>query len=71
LNEEILNQMSDQIKAFAKKSLRTMLFAYNDLGAQISKELKDPSSVEKDLIVCFIVGIADPLRPEVIVAIQN
>ena len=64
----------DHIGSYADLALRTMLLAYRDIGSQgspVDQEWNDPSNVEKDMIVFCLVGIQDPLRPEVIHAINQ
>ena len=71
ITEEVKQQILDQVTVFAQDSLRTMLIAYRDLGSEFKEEYKDPTTVECDLTVLAIVGIQDPLRPEVIKAVEN
>lgn len=71
LNDQIREQLLSKISEYADQSLRTMLIAYNDLEGNDTSEMEDPDTVEKDLIVVAIVGIQDPLRPEVIHAIEQ
>ena len=71
IDDNVKQQILDQVTVFAQDSLRTMLLAYRDLGSTFSEDFKDPANVEKDLTVIAIVGIQDPLRPEVIKAVQN
>ena len=71
ITDEVKQQILDQVTVFANDSLRTMLIAYRDLGSSMSDDYLDPKNVECDLTVIAIVGIQDPLRPEVIKAVQN
>lgn len=58
---------------FADKSLRTMLVGYRDLKGSEAEEsfYKVAENIEKNIVVIGIVGIQDPLRPEVIQAVKN
>ena len=74
--QEISQEWRDAILAkigeFADLALRTMLICYGDLPeAEKQDEWEDPLNVEKDLTVIGLVGIEDPLRPEVIHAIEQ
>jgi Ca2+-transporting ATPase len=71
ITETVRQQILDQVTVFAKDSLRTMLIAYRDLGNEMKEEYKDAKNVECDLTIIAIVGIQDPLRPEVIQAVKN
>lgn len=71
LDDQIRNQIINEIGLFANDSLRTMLFAFQDLGSNLNEAWKDPENCEIDLIVIGFVGIEDPLRPEVTGAIQQ
>ena len=71
ITETVKQQILDQVTVFATDSLRTMLIAYRDLGNEMKEEYKDAANVENDLTVIAIVGIQDPLRPEVIQAVKN
>ncbi|MBE6827191.1 MAG: cation-translocating P-type ATPase [Ruminococcaceae bacterium] len=52
-----------QNKAFADKALRVLALSYNEF-TEIPSFTK-PEEVEKDLIFCGLVGMIDPVRPEV------
>jgi len=72
LTEEVRNSIFQGISEFADESLRTMMIAYNDLeGDELKEEWQDPLNIEKDFIVVGFVGIQDPLRPEVVKAIED
>ena len=74
--QEITEQWREALLAkigeFADLALRTMLVCYGDLPeAEKQEEWEDPQNVEKDLTVIGLVGIEDPLRPEVVHAIEQ
>jgi len=72
LSEDVKQTIFGGISAFADESLRTMMIAYNDLeGSEIKEEWSDPTVLETNLIVVGFVGIQDPLRPEVVKAIED
>lgn len=63
LTEELKKEILKQNKNYADNALRVLALAYKNL-----KELPDsvtPENVEQDLIFCGIVGMIDPVRPEV------
>lgn len=74
LDEKTRQAFNDHISSYADLALRTMLLAYREIGSQgerVNQEWNDPENVEKDMIVFCLVGIQDPLRPEVIHAINQ
>jgi len=72
LTNEVRDQILNQITEFARGSLRTMLLGYRELeGSQFEESWKDPANIEKDITIIAIVGIKDPLRPEVIKAVEK
>lgn len=72
LTEQVRQSYLDQIGKFADQSLRTMLMAYKELeSAERKPEWDDANWAESDLTVIALVGIQDPLRPEVKHAIQQ
>lgn len=72
LSEQVREQYINQIGAFADQSLRTMLMAYKELDAtEKQPEWEDPNNAESELTVIALVGIQDPLRPEVKHAIEQ
>ena len=56
----------DQIESIAETGLRTLAIAYRDLGPDrpTTPPAGDGSDVECDLVLCGVVGIIDPPRPE-------
>ena len=56
----------DQIESIAETGLRTLAIAYRDLGPDrpTTSPAGDGSDVECDLVLCGVVGIIDPPRPE-------
>lgn len=59
------------VNEFACESLRTMLIAYRDLGMKKKETWEDPNVAESELTIIGIVGIMDPLRPEVPDAVET
>lgn len=66
------------INEYAKKSLRTIAIAYKEIKEQSISEFKDltnyakslsEEALEANLTLIGIVGIQDPIRPDVIGAI--
>lgn len=72
LDEALRQDLLDTVSKFADDSLRTMMLAYSDLeSGEIIDEWEDPNVVEQNLTIIGIVGIQDPLRPEVKHAIDQ
>lgn len=72
LTEDVKREFMEKIEACANESLRTMLLSYGDLdGSEIKDTWKDAIPVEQNLTVLALVGIQDPLRDEVIDAINQ
>ena len=75
MNPEKESEMMRYIEEMANQGLRTICIAYRDVNPDVefsSREDErdyldklDPVSIEEDLICIGIVGIKDPLRPEV------
>jgi Ca2+-transporting ATPase len=70
LTETAKAEVMRTLTQFAEQSLRTMLVAFRDLTA-MRDEWKVAENVERELTIIGIVGIQDPLRPEVIHAVNN
>lgn len=81
-DEDDANGKKEEIKTevigkFADKAYRTLTLAYKDIPKETYDELDleldedDVRSLEKDLILISVVGIQDPLRPEIIGAIEQ
>jgi Ca2+-transporting ATPase len=72
LTQEVRDAYLAKVAAFSDLALRTLLICYRDFDvAERQPEWDDPANVESDLTVIALVGIEDPLRPEVIGAIQS
>jgi magnesium-transporting ATPase (P-type) len=62
LSEESKQELLKLIETWASEGLRTLTLAYSD---SVSLDSKEEEDVDQDLILVGIVGIEDPLRPEV------
>jgi Ca2+-transporting ATPase len=72
LTQEVRDAYLGKVSAFSDEALRTLLVCYRDLDvSERQPEWDDPANVETDVTVIALVGIEDPLRPEVIGAIQS
>ena len=69
LTPEFEEKIHATISSFANESLRTILLAYREMSNEI-KIVDDPEYYEKDLVMLAIVGIKDPLRDEIPVAVE-
>jgi Ca2+-transporting ATPase len=72
LSQDDRDALLAKVSEFSDLALRTMLLCYRDFesGEQLP-EWDDPVNVEQELTVIALVGIEDPLRPEVINAIKQ
>lgn len=68
LNNNIINKINQDNLNMTKKSLRVIGIGYKNLDNLNSFDI---NNLEKDLIFCGILGICDPVRPEVKYAIQD
>ncbi|KAJ0042116.1 hypothetical protein Pint_17837 [Pistacia integerrima] len=67
LSEEQVGYITDVINSFASEALRTLCLAFKDLN-----ESSDENSIpESGYILITVVGIKDPVRPEVREAVQT
>lgn len=74
LDKSTRDSFNEHISSYADLALRTMLLAFRDIGKkgdEVDDDWNDPEKVETDLTVFCLVGIQDPLRPEVIHAIEQ
>jgi Ca2+-transporting ATPase len=72
LTQEVRDGITAKISEFSDLALRTLLLCYRDFRTtEQDPAWDDPKNVEQDLTVIALVGIEDPLRPEVITAIHN
>ena len=69
ITDEDRKAVMTQNKAFADKALRVLALSYKELDA-VPQEPK-AEEVEKELIFCGLVGMIDPVRPEVKAAIEE
>ncbi len=58
-------------KALADKALRVLACGYKDLSAAPAEGDYTPDEMEKELVFCGLVGMIDPIRPEVKAAIEE
>jgi Ca2+ transporting ATPase len=81
LNEMSTKVLATAIEQYARRGMRCLGIAYRDLPSDINFECKtsyisnsdgtDAFVVETDLVLCALVGIEDPVRPEVPDAINR
>lgn len=85
LTDNMVNQINDTIQSFAKKALRTIVFAYKDLNQddggpshermavdpETGKETKVAEIEESGLVLIAIAGIKDIIREEVPKAVSK
>lgn len=79
LSEKERQQMLNNIESYAGQSLRTIGLVYRDFPSwppqNVQKSEDNPSSAKfediRDMTWIGVVGIQDPLRPEVLAAIQK
>jgi Ca2+-transporting ATPase len=72
LTQEIRDGITQKIVDFSDLALRTLLICYRDFSTTEPEHAwDDAENVEQDLTVIALVGIEDPLRPEVIEAIRK
>lgn len=69
LTEGIKAEILKQNREMADKALRVLASCYKPL--KVVPENTDPSIIEKDLIFIGLVGMIDPIRPEVKAAVQE
>lgn len=69
ITDEDRKAVMTQNKAFADKALRVLALSYKELDA-VPQDPK-ATEVEKELIFCGLVGMIDPVRPEVKAAIEE
>ena len=76
LNFELRNAILAQITSYASKGLRTLAMAYvdvqdTDATHYLSQNTQDYARFERNLVFVSLVGMLDPPRPEVRLAIAN
>lgn len=69
LTDEVRKQILAQNKAYADKALRVLASAMKKHSAQPSSY--EPAALEQDLVFIGLVGMIDPIRPEVTAAIAE
>ena len=71
-DEKATKRIRKTLENFADQALRTLLIAYTDINDKhMERKWNDPEYAEQDLCIIGIVGIEDPLRPEVPDAIKD
>lgn len=66
ITDELRAALMAAVVGMASRGLRCICLAYTDVPSDVSEELlEDSANFDKDLIVMAIVGIKDPIRPEV------
>ena len=71
VDEAFKERFQQKINDFAEQAYRTLLIAYRDIRGANDPLWEVDSYVENNLIFLCMVGIQDPLRPEVPAAIQT
>lgn len=79
LDDNVLSLIKDKIEEYARGALRTIAFAYKDLqegeGGDKHDEIEEGSKIykieEADLTLICLAGIADIIRPEVPLAVEQ
>lgn len=69
LTPEFEEKIHETISQFASESLRTILLAYKEIPSD-QKIIDDPNHYEDSMTMIGIVGIKDPLRDEIPVAVE-
>ncbi len=69
LTDEIKNDILAQNRGMADEALRVLAACYKPLTSV--PENTDPALIEKDLIFIGLVGMIDPIRPEVKLAVEE
>eukprot|EP00761_Pharyngomonas_kirbyi_P011758 gb/GECH01011784.1/.p1 GENE.gb/GECH01011784.1/~~gb/GECH01011784.1/.p1 ORF type:complete len:1002 (+),score=264.50 gb/GECH01011784.1/:1-3006(+) len=65
-------ELDEEITQMASRGLRTIAIAYKDFSLEDPQVLEDPQyDPEDDLTLLAVVGIKDPLRPDVIEAVSR
>ncbi|EAX96478.1 calcium-translocating P-type ATPase, PMCA-type family protein [Trichomonas vaginalis G3] len=71
VDDDFTNAVMGKVNDFASQAYRTMLIAFRNVDHSMEAEIEDPALAEKDMTFICIVGIQDPLRPEVPDAIKK
>jgi Ca2+-transporting ATPase len=71
MDEKQLKMINDMIDEFASNGERTLALAFRNIPSTDKNLFENRKDIEKDLIFIALVGIEDPLRPEVIQAVQQ
>jgi len=69
--EKQKTEMLQYIEDMATQGRRTLIMGFRDLGSNWDDKLKEEDFAEKDFVFSGLVGIEDPLRDEVVTAVQE
>lgn len=71
IKEEFFSDLKEKQKKFANDSLRTLLIAFKEINPSKDNSIPSDSELESDLIVLCMVGIQDPLRPNIAKSVKT
>lgn len=71
IKEEFFSDLKEKQKKFANDSLRTLLIAFKEINPPKDGSIPSDEELESDLIVLGMVGIQDPLRPNIAAAVKT
>jgi Ca2+-transporting ATPase len=69
LSDKIKEEAEEKIKQLQHQAKRVILFAYKDIEKE--PDWEEQKDIEKDLVFLGFVGIEDPLRPDVKLAVEK
>eukprot|EP00123_Amoebidium_parasiticum_P014394 comp22478_c0_seq1/m.33887 comp22478_c0_seq1/g.33887 ORF comp22478_c0_seq1/g.33887 comp22478_c0_seq1/m.33887 type:complete len:1148 (-) comp22478_c0_seq1:453-3896(-) len=71
LTDQVRREVLARIESYARESLRTLVLAYREFTDNRDWETVPAEEIDCDLIMICVVGIEDPVRPEVPGAIEK